>query len=65
MTRDKILKLMNVTEEEFRIQGASMEDMMPVFEEFKLAVRLYNCIGQIIFSFDSERKNKIFRPYIH
>ena len=58
MTRDKILKLMNVTEEEFRIQGASVEDMMPVFEEFKLTVRLYNCIGQTIFSFDPERKNQ-------
>lgn len=49
---------MNVTEEEFRIQGALVEDMMPVFEEFKLIVNLYNYIGQTLFSFDPERKNK-------
>ena len=40
MTRDKILKLMNLNEEEFRQNGASVEDMKPVFEEFKLTVRL-------------------------
>ena len=44
MTRDKVLKLMNLNEEEFRENGASVEDMKPVFEEFKLTVRLYNCI---------------------
>ena len=52
------MKLINVTEEEFRIQGALVEDMMPVFEEFKLIVNLYNYIGQTLFSFDPERKNK-------
>ena len=29
--------------------GASVEDMKPEFEEFKLTVRLYNCIGQKIY----------------
>ena len=50
MTRDKILKLMNLSEEEFKENGASVEDMERVFEEFKLTVRLYNCIGQKIYT---------------
>ena len=58
MTRDKVLKLMNITEEEFKEYGASVEDMKPVFEEFKLTVRLYNCIGQKIYTFDPDKKNK-------
>ena len=58
MTRDKILKLMNLNEEEFRQNGASVEDMKPVFEEFKLTVRLYNCIGQKIYTYDPDKKNK-------
>ena len=49
---------MNITEEEFRIQGALVENMMPVFKEFKLIVNLYNYIGQTLFLFDPERKNK-------
>ena len=58
MTRDKVLKLMNLDEEEFRENGASVEDMKPVFEEFKLTVRLYNCIGQKIYSYDPDKNNK-------
>ena len=49
---------MNVTEEEFRIQGALVEDMMPVFEEFKLIVNLYNYIGPTFF-FHLTPKGKI------
>ena len=58
MTRDKVLKLMNLNEEKFRENGASVEDMKPVFEEFKLTVRLYNCIGQKIYTYDPDKKNK-------
>lgn len=58
MTREKIFKLMNITEEEFKEHGASVEDMIPVFEEFKLTVRLYNCVGKKVYSYEPERKNK-------
>ena len=58
MTREKIFKLMNMTEEEFKEHGASVEDMIPVFEEFKLTVRLYNCVGKKVYSYEPERKNK-------
>ena len=58
MTRDIILKLMNLNEEEFKENGASVEDMERVFEEFKLTVRLYNCIGQKVYAFDPDKKNR-------
>ena len=58
MTRDKVLKLMNLNEEEFRENGASVEDMKPVFEEFKLTVRLYSCIGQKIYTMTLIRRTK-------
>eukprot|EP00438_Fugacium_kawagutii_P019097 Skav234725 [mRNA] locus=scaffold634:457313:460261:+ [translate_table: standard] len=49
---------MNVSEEDFTEHGVSVEEMKPVFEEFKLTVRLYNCIGQKVFEYDPEKKNK-------
>ena len=52
------MKLMNFNEEEFKENGASVEDMERVFEEFKLTVRLYNCIGQKVYAFDPDKKNK-------
>ena len=58
LTRDKILKLMNKTEEEFKEHGASVEDMKAVFEEFRLSVRLYNCFSKRVFTYDPEKKNK-------
>ena len=58
LTREKILKLMNKTEEEFKENGASVEDMKPVFEEFRLSVRLYNCFSKRVFTFDPDKKNK-------
>ena len=58
LTRDTILKLMNLNEEEFKDNGASVEDIEPVFEEFKLTVRLYNCIGQKVYTYDPLNKNK-------
>ena len=58
LTREKILNLMNKTEEEFKEHGASVEDMKPVFEEFRLSVRLYTCFSKRVFTFDPEKKNK-------
>ena len=49
---------MNLDEEEFKMYGTSVEDMEPVFEEFKLTVRLYNCMGQKIYTYDPGKKNK-------
>ena len=58
LTREKILKLMNKTEEEFKDNGASVEDMKVVFEEFRLSVRLFNCLGRRVFTFDPEKQNR-------
>ena len=58
LTREKILKLMNKTEEEFKEHGASVEDMKAVFEEFRLSVRLFNCLGRKIFTFGPEKQNR-------
>ena len=57
LTREKILKLMNKTEEEFKENGAFVEDMKAVFEEFRLSVRLFNCLGRRVFTFDLEKQN--------
>ena len=41
-----------------RRMGHQLKIWNLVFEEFKLTVRLYNCIGQKIYTFDPDKKNK-------
>ena len=58
LTREKILKLMKKTEEEFKENGASVEDMKAAFQEFRLSVRLFNCLGRRVFTFDPEKQHR-------
>ena len=58
MTREKVIKMIGKTEEEFKEHGASINDMMPVFEYFRFPVRIYSIVGQKIYTYDPEIKNK-------
>ena len=58
MTKEKIMELINKTEEEFNRDGATINDMIAVFEYFKLPARIYKMAGSIIYKYDPEVKNK-------
>ena len=58
MTREKVVKIIGKTEEEFKERGASIDDMIPVFEYFRFPVRIYGIPGQKIYTYDPEMKNK-------
>ena len=49
LTREKNLELIGKTYEDFKENGASVEEMKPVFEHFKFPVRIYNCWGYKFF----------------
>ena len=44
LTRDKVLELLEMNEEEFINNGASVNQMDKVFKFFNIPVRLYNFI---------------------
>ena len=43
LTKESMSKLMNKTEEDFKTNGASIQDMVPVFEHYGIQVRIFGC----------------------
>ena len=57
LNREKVLELMNMTEEEFVEKGASINQMEVVFKHFNIPARLYNFCNQLIFSYDPPKNS--------
>ena len=49
LTREKILDVLKVNEEEFNKNGASIEDMEVVFNHFTIPVRIFDINGNCIY----------------
>ena len=52
-----MLKLMNKTEEDFKTNGASIQDMVPVFEHYGIQVRIFNSFANPIFKYTPTKYN--------
>ena len=52
LSREKVLELLGVDEEEFIEKGASINEMDVVFKHYNMPVRLYNFNNQIIYRHD-------------
>ena len=63
MTRESILKLIDKTDEEFKSQGASIEDMNKVFEEYAIAAKIFDIVGNLIFTFDPPKRNHNIKTF--
>ena len=57
LSREKVLELMNMTEEEFIEKGASINQMEVVFKHFNIPTRLYNFCNQLIYSYDPPKNS--------
>ena len=57
LTKDSMLKLMNKTEDEFKTNGASIQDMVPVFEHYGIQVRILNSFIKPIFKYSPTKYN--------
>ena len=68
LTRDKVLELLNMTEDEFINTGATINQMDKVFKFFNIPVRLYNFTGALIYEYNPENyekgRVKIFRGLV-
>ena len=57
LTREKVLELLNMSDEEFVEKGTSINQMEVVFEHFNIPVRLYNFNTELIYRYDPERRS--------
>ena len=68
LTRDKVLELLDMTEEEFINTGATINQMDKVFKFFNIPVRLYNFTGALIYEYNPDNYEKgqvkIFRGLV-
>ena len=62
LTREKILDVLKMDEEEFNKNGASIEDMEVVFNHFTIPVRIFDIIGNCIYK--TEHINKKSEPFM-
>ena len=58
LTREKILDVLKMNEEEFNKNGASIEDMEVVFNYFTIPVRIFDIIGNCIYKTEHVNKNQ-------
>lgn len=64
LTREKIIKLMKITEEEFVKNGSSIESMEPIFIEYKIRARIYDhAVERILYRYDPEIFDRHIPPF--
>ena len=56
LTKESILQLINKTGDDFTTYGASIRDMIPVFDEYKIQVRIINEFDRPIFIYDPPKR---------
>ena len=57
LTRESILKLINTTEDDFKANGASLDDMTKVFEHYRIQVRVYDVFNNLVYQYDPEKRD--------
>ena len=57
LTKESMLKLMNKTEEDYKTNGASIQDKVPVFERYGIQVRIFNSFIKPIFKYSPTKYN--------
>ena len=60
LTRNKILEMLNRTEDDIHKYGISINQMKPIFKFFSIPVKLYNCECQLLFQYipDNYKNNR-------
>ena len=57
LTRKIILNLIGKSEEDFQISGASIKEMVKVFEHYRIQVRIYNAFERLVFQCDPPKRD--------
>ena len=57
LTRKSMLNLLGKSEEDFKTSGASIKEMVKVFEHYRIQVRIYNAFERLIFQYDPPKRD--------
>ena len=57
LTRQSMLTLIGKSEEDFKTSGASIKEMVKVFEHYRIQVRIYNAFERLIFQYDPPKRD--------
>ena len=57
LTRESILKLINKTEDDFKANGASLDDMTKVFEHYRIQIRVYDAFNNLVYQYNPEKRD--------
>ena len=57
LTRQSMLTLIGKSEEDFKTSGASIKEMVKVFEHYRIQVRIYNAFERLFFQYDPPKRD--------
>ena len=57
LTRQSMLTMIGKSEEDFKTSGASIKEMVKVFEHYRIQVRIYNAFERLIFQYDPPKRD--------
>ena len=63
LNRDKMLELIDKTDEEFNNNGASINDMAKVFKEYNISARLFDSMNNLIYCYDPPKTNHHIKSF--
>ena len=55
LTREKVIQIINKTDEEFKKDGASIREREKVFKEFNIKARICDIDSKLIYSHDLKK----------
>ena len=56
LTREIILKIIGKTEETVK-QGIKLNDILPLFKEYRIQLRVFDAMGKLIYKYNPEKRN--------
>ena len=63
MTRENVLRLIGKTDEDFKTNGASINDMEKVFIEYRISARIFDCLGNLYYRYDPSKPDTHIKSF--
>ena len=63
MTRENVLRLIDKTDEDFKTNGASINDMEKVFIEYRISARIFDCLGNLYYRYDPPKPDTHIKSF--
>ena len=61
LTREKVIEI--IGRDDTKVKGITINEMEPVFKEFRISVRIYDYFYKLIYSFNPEARHHHLKPF--